>query len=129
MATFSQRLSQLRKERDLTQEQLAIALNITRSRLSMYEQGKREPDFELQETIADFFNVDMDYLHGRNKEKLPAPSYDSFILDVMDILSNLSTEQKNNFKEFVKLYPQFHADQAESLLQTARIFARMNNDK
>lgn len=66
MATFSQRLTQLRKDRDMTQEQLSNALNITRSRLAMYEQGKREPDFELQEAIADYFNIDMDYLHGRD---------------------------------------------------------------
>lgn len=32
----------------------------------MYENGEREPDFETLEAIADFFNVDMDYLIGRS---------------------------------------------------------------
>lgn len=32
----------------------------------MYENGDREPDFETLEVIADFFNVDMDYLMGRS---------------------------------------------------------------
>ena len=31
----------------------------------MYENGKRTPDFETLEAIADFFNVDIDYLLGR----------------------------------------------------------------
>lgn len=32
----------------------------------MYESGKREPDFETSEAIADIFNVDMDFLMGRS---------------------------------------------------------------
>lgn len=34
----------------------------------MYETGAREPDFETLETIADFFNVDIDYLLGRTSQ-------------------------------------------------------------
>lgn len=67
MATFEIRLKQLRESIKLTQEELAIKLNISRSRLASYEQGKREPDLELLETIADFFNVDIDYLVGRSE--------------------------------------------------------------
>lgn len=32
----------------------------------MYERGRREPDFETLEVIADYFNVDMDYLIGKS---------------------------------------------------------------
>jgi len=69
MNKFSKRLKKLRKEHGLTQEELADILKITRSRLSMYEQGKREPSFEMQEAIADYFNVDLDYLMGRTDNK------------------------------------------------------------
>ena len=31
----------------------------------MYERGEREPSFEVLETIADYFNVDLDYLLGK----------------------------------------------------------------
>lgn len=65
MNEFSKRLKKLREEKGYTQDQLADILKIGRSRLSMYEQGKREPPFELQEAIADVFNVDLDYLMGR----------------------------------------------------------------
>ena len=49
----------------MTQTELAKKLGLTRSSLSMYELGEREPGFEILEAFADFFNVDMDYLLGR----------------------------------------------------------------
>lgn len=64
MSDFSTRLKKLRKDSGKTQEELAPELGISRSTLGMYETGKREPDFEMLETIADFFNVDMNYLTG-----------------------------------------------------------------
>lgn len=65
MNRFADRLKQLREEASLSQNELAQFLKTTRSRISMYEQGQREPDFEMQETIADYFNVDLDYIMGR----------------------------------------------------------------
>ena len=62
MNKYSIRLRELRTQNGYTQEQLAKLLHISRSRLAMYEQGNRQPDFEMQETIADFFNVSIDYL-------------------------------------------------------------------
>ena len=66
MAHFSDRIKSLRIERGITQEQLAAMLKVSRSTIGMYEAGKREPDFETSEAIADIFNVDMDYLTGRS---------------------------------------------------------------
>lgn len=64
MGEFAKRLKKLRLNKSLTQDELAPELGISRSTLGMYETGKREPDFETLETIADFFNVDMNYLIG-----------------------------------------------------------------
>lgn len=69
MTKFCDRLKQLRREASLTQDELAKNLKITRSRLAMYEQGQRDPDTEVLEAIADYFNVDMDYLLGRTHQK------------------------------------------------------------
>lgn len=66
MPNFSSRIKQLRTERGITQEQLASMLKVSRSTIGMYESGKREPDFETSEAIADIFNVDMDFLMGRS---------------------------------------------------------------
>lgn len=62
---FSERLRELRQNKGLSQSQLADALNISKSAISMYELGKREPDLETLEGIADFFNVDINYLLGK----------------------------------------------------------------
>lgn len=66
---FSESLKRLRKARHITQERLAIDLGLAKSTISMYENGKREPDFETLESIADYFNVNMDVLTGREEPK------------------------------------------------------------
>lgn len=66
MKIYSERIRQLRARRGLSQDQLAAALGVSRSAVSMYETSQREPDFETCEAIADFFNIDMDYLLGRS---------------------------------------------------------------
>lgn len=66
MSKFHTRLKKLRIDSGYTQDQLAKKLGITKSRLGMYEIGQRNPDFETLELIADFFNVDMNYLLGKS---------------------------------------------------------------
>lgn len=55
----------LRKRNDMTQKQLSEIIGVSESTIGMYERCQREPDFETLEAIADYFNVDMDYLTGR----------------------------------------------------------------
>ena len=66
MGKFRSILKSLRTSQGLTQDELSRNLRISRSTIGMYESGAREPDFETLEAIADFFNVDMDYLIGRS---------------------------------------------------------------
>lgn len=66
MAKFSERFKQLRTERGLSQQDMANQLGFTKSRVNMYERGEREPGFDALETIADYFNVDMDFLLGKS---------------------------------------------------------------
>ena len=62
---FRTRLKQLRKERNINQRELSEYLKVAPSTISMYENGQREPNFEVLEVLADFFNVDMNYLLGK----------------------------------------------------------------
>jgi repressor LexA len=66
---FNDRLKTLRTSRGLTLEQLAKKLGCSKSSVNMYERGEREPSFEMLEAIADFFNVDIDYLLGKSDVK------------------------------------------------------------
>lgn len=69
MSIFSIRLSELRKSNKISQNELAKAIKIGRSTLANYEQGIREPSFDTLKRIADYFDVDLDYLIGWSKEK------------------------------------------------------------
>lgn len=62
---FRTRLKELRIEKKLNQRELAEKLMIAPSTISMYENGNREPNFEILEQLADFFNVDLNYLLGK----------------------------------------------------------------
>ena len=64
MASFGDKLKKLRSDADMTQEDLAKKLDVTRSAVGMYEQGKRMPDFEHLDALADMFDVSFDYLLG-----------------------------------------------------------------
>lgn len=67
--SFKLRLKELRGIEGYTQDELSSKLKISRSGLSAYERGVREPDLETLERIADFFNVDIDYLLGNTDIK------------------------------------------------------------
>ena len=84
MPKFSERLRQLRTERGISQQTLANSLgDISKSSINMYERGEREPGLEMLEAIADFFNVDMDFLLGKsniqNKARAVVFSTDNII--------------------------------------------------
>lgn len=64
---FGTVLRSLRSRSKMTQKELADVLGVSESRIGMYERCKREPDFKMLEIIADYFNVDMDYLTGRSE--------------------------------------------------------------
>lgn len=54
---IGQRIKTMRLSRRMTQEDLARAIDQSQSSITMYETGRREPDFETLEALADVFNV------------------------------------------------------------------------
>ena len=80
--TFSEISKQLRKEKGLSQIQLATALNISKACISMIEIGKNEPTANTLIKYANFFECSTDYLLGREddfgnitiKSENPAPA-------------------------------------------------------
>ncbi len=68
---FDQRLKELRAEKDITQRELARALNIAGSTVAMYELGQRTPDADMLHRLASFFNCSIDYLLGRTDIRTP----------------------------------------------------------
>lgn len=66
---FGERLKELREDSKMTQETLGSFLKVSRQTISGYELGSNEPSFENLVKLADLFNVSLDYLLGRTKEK------------------------------------------------------------
>ena len=62
MSSFAKRLRILRKERNLTQNDVAKILKVSINSYSQYELGNTEPKFENLKKIADLFCVSIDYL-------------------------------------------------------------------
>ena len=63
------RIKQLRKEYKLTQKEFADLFNLDDSTISLYENGKREPTYDIIVKIADYFNVSIDWLLERVDSK------------------------------------------------------------
>lgn len=66
--SFNEQLKKLREERGLSQSDFAKDIGLTRSAISMYELGKREPNLETLKKFADFFNVPIDELIDTNEK-------------------------------------------------------------
>ncbi len=60
------RIRDLREDNDLTQKQIAEYLMCDQSLYSKYERGEREIPLNLIIKLADYYNVSIDYLVGRN---------------------------------------------------------------
>jgi len=71
MASFSDRLKEIRNAKGITQKAMAQYLGITEQAYQKYEYGMREPNHETTIKLADYFNVSTDYLLGRTDCKAP----------------------------------------------------------
>ena len=59
---FNEKLQELRKQKGLTQEELAVTLFVSRTAVSKWESGRGYPNIESLKTIAEFFSVSVDEL-------------------------------------------------------------------
>ena len=122
MAKFNERLKQLRTEASLSQQEFATAISLSKSSVNMYERGEREPGIATLECIADYFNVDMDYLVGRSDHKNKTAWYLSLNDDQKNVFKNiillagrdgsltehhLTDEQIDLFKRMIEQMPEF----------------------
>ena len=61
----AKRIKELMKEEQLTQSGLAEKIGIKQNTISAWLLGKKEPSIRSLWLVADYFNVDIDYLVGR----------------------------------------------------------------
>ena len=67
MEKFHKKLKMLRKKQGLTQTELGEKVGVKQNTFTNWENGKREPSLEKLIVLADFFEVSLDWLVGRDK--------------------------------------------------------------
>lgn len=70
MVEFGERLRNLRKQKNLTQKQLASMINVKNSIISFYEVGDRFPSPEILIKLASVLHVSTDFLLGIEKKEV-----------------------------------------------------------
>lgn len=126
-------LKELRKKNNVTLQKLADYLHTGTSTICQYETGKREASFDTLTKLANYFNVSVDYLIGRedpnvegvkfNREVIKVPIYgeipagtpiemieDSFIEDYEEVDATLARGDRIFFGLKIKgnsMYPEF----------------------
>ena len=65
------RIKEIRKAKKITAKELAVFVNVAESTMSLYENGKREPDYKTLLKIAEYLDVSIDYLLGKNDTNEP----------------------------------------------------------
>jgi transcriptional regulator with XRE-family HTH domain len=97
---FGTRLHTLQKERKLRQEDMAKQLGIARTTYAMYEQGKREPDYNTLIKLATFFEVSIDYLLGTTEIKQVTDIQDPELYQWFKDIKNATPQKREELKKF-----------------------------
>ena len=107
---FSKRLKLLRKNADVTQDELAQYLQVSRSTIAGYETKNRQPDYDKLYMIAQFFHVSTDYLiSGSDIRPVEVSTVDSSMNERMlkyhlrTIYATLSLKSKQDLLEYARL--------------------------
>ncbi len=111
MSILSERLKQLREEKELMQKEIASFLNISTSAYGFYEQDKRTPTPDVLSKLADYFNVSVDYLLGKtntknssSKDSTPPKreqkDHDTFMEDAKALFMNGELDEDDKEKIF-----------------------------
>lgn len=124
METLGNRIKQLRKEKQLTQPQLADALNVSKSVISFWENDINEPKASYMVSLASFFKVSTDYLLGIESEDgriiIQEPELPSDEKKLLEEYRALSPELKSLSRDYFK---------SLNALNNSNSNNRNNNDK
>ena len=101
MTIFCERIRQLRKEKKISQQELAKMVDSDARQISRYESGKSTPYAETIVKIADVFDVTTDYLLIENAPRKPFRMEDKELLRHIEDMKNLTDEDKKSLYYFI----------------------------
>ena len=116
---FNEKLQELRKQKGLTQEELAASLYVSRTAISKWESGRGYPNIESLKDIAKFFSVTVDELLSTD--------------EVLTIAEEDSRRKEKHFRDLVYglldtciallLFLPFFAEDADGIIQSVSLIA------
>jgi transcriptional regulator with XRE-family HTH domain len=95
---IGERLAELRKDKNLYQQELADELGVAASTISSYEIDNSSPDDTMKVRLARFFNVSLDYLLGAIDEEIPLTRSDR-----VDLPKGFPLEKMHEVKRYIEL--------------------------
>ena len=102
MDSFGKRVAALRKERKMTQDELAKLLNTSISVIGRYERDEMIPGIEVAKKIAGFLNTTVGYLLGETDK---ADLFkDPVMLQRLAELDNMQSEDKNHILHVLDVF-------------------------
>lgn len=115
---FAERLKELRKDKNMTQVQLAEELGVSKGTIAMWEIGKREPNFETLNRLSDIFDKRIDYILGYSNDA----SSPQFTEEDIDQLGRWEVEDQ--FREIIMAYlslDEYGKTAVESLIKAEKL--------
>lgn len=100
-------LYKLRKSKNVTQDDVAQYLSITRQAYSRYERNEREPDINTLIKLADYFDITLDMLlnddccYFADKKLIDIPQDVLSLIDAISQLTDKECEEVSKFIDFV----------------------------
>jgi len=96
---FADNIRKLRKEKELSQANLAKELKVAQQTIGKWEKGITRPRPKMLEKIADYFHVSTDYLLGREDDQIPNDDIAKMLLQPAN-----EKEKSNRTIEMLKAY-------------------------
>ncbi len=136
-------IKQLREERSLTQSDLAKIIGVSSSTIGMWENDERSPNEDKKEIIADYFNVDMNYLYGKTlvrnsyrelgtiDEENPTyiPDHFESVTDAMEFILRVPVVANNCGYDLNTMSEEEIIEMAEDLSEMLQIMAKKHRKK
>ncbi|EJC3746414.1 XRE family transcriptional regulator [Enterococcus faecium] len=116
---FPDRLIELRKLQNLTQQELANLLNVSKQTVGSWERGRTEPSIPMINELANVLNTTTDYLTGRISDSSPNPNVktqtgDNIISHFRLNTANMETEDIEELEEELNEYMEFLIQKAKA---------------
>lgn len=100
---LGKKLKELRKARNLKQDDIAHLFNVTRGNISNWENGRRNPSVKQLEALAKFYNISMDFFAEETKQDETIELLDRARKLLKD--DNVSQKKKEQlYTEIMRLY-------------------------